>query len=93
VKYRTGEPFDVGRRSDFDIAVVDPALFARAQEFGVPVRRNPARTAPLTDAQLTRLGLRDLVRELSGDTGREVHFMVFPDLEESLRRSGGLRIR
>jgi uncharacterized protein YukE len=93
VKYTTGEPFDVGRRSDFDIAVADPALFARAQELGVPVRRNPARTAPLTDAQLTRLDLRDLVRELSGSTGREVHFMVFSDLEESLRRSGGLKIR
>ena len=48
VKFTTGEPFDVGRRSDFDIAVVDPALFARAQELGIRVRRSPPRTVPLT---------------------------------------------
>jgi uncharacterized protein YukE len=93
VRYTTGEPFDVGRRSDFDVAVVDPALFARAQELGIGVRRNPPRTVPLTDAQLTRLGLRELVDELSGPAGREVHFMVFRDLDESLRRSGGVKIR
>jgi uncharacterized protein YukE len=93
VKYTTGQPFDAGRRSDFDIAVVDPTLFGRAQELGVSLRRNPPRTAPLTDAQLTRLGLRDLVRGLSAGAGREVHLMVFRDLEESLHRSGGLRIR
>jgi uncharacterized protein YukE len=93
VKFTTREPFDVGRRSDFDIAVADPVLFARAQELGIGVRRNPPRTVPLTDAQLTRLGLRELVDELSGTAGREVHFMVFRDLEESLRRSGGVKIR
>src|SRR4051812_3415823 len=93
VKYTTREPFDVGRRSDFDIAVVDPALFARAQELGLTVRRSPPRTAPLTDAQLTRLGLQDLVDELARTAGREIHFMVFRDLEESFRRSGGLRIK
>ncbi|HYJ74108.1 MAG TPA: hypothetical protein VEV65_00835, partial [Kineosporiaceae bacterium] len=92
-KYTTGQPFDVGRRSDFDLAVVDPSLFARARELGVPVRRNPPRTAPLSDAQLARLGLGRLVNELSASAGREVHLMVFRDLEESLARSGGLRIR
>ena len=93
VKYTTGEPFDIGRRSDFDIAVVDPALFDRAKELGLSMRRNPPRTPPLSDAQLERLGLGDLVREWSAGAGREVHLMVFRDVDESLRRSGGLRIR
>ena len=93
VKFTTGAPFDLGRRSDFDIAVVDPGLFERAREAGVATRRNPPRTAPLTDVQLGSLGLRELVADLSRSAGREVHVMVFRDLEESLQRSGGLRIR
>jgi hypothetical protein len=93
VKYTTGEPFDVGRRSDFDIAVVDPRLVDRAEALGVRLRRNPPRTPPLTEAQLERLGLLDLVTELSASSGREVHLMVFRDLQQSLQRSGGLRIR
>jgi uncharacterized protein YukE len=93
VKYTTGEPFDVGRRSDFDIAVVDPTLVDRAEALGVRLRRNPPRTPPLTEAQLERLGLLDLVTELSASSGREVHLMVFRDLQQSLQRSGGLRIR
>jgi hypothetical protein len=93
VKYTTGEPFDVGRRSDFDIALVDPHLFARAEELGMKLRRNPPRTPPLSPQQLHDLGLLGLVTQLSSGVGREVHFMVFRDLEQSLQRAGGLRIR
>jgi hypothetical protein len=93
VKYTTGEAFDVGRRSDFDIALVDPHLFARAEALGMKLRRNPPRTPPLSPRQLEGLGLLDLATRLSKDAGREVHFMVFRDLEHSLQRAGGLRIR
>ena len=83
-----------GRRSDFDIAVVDPALVDRAEALGVPAAPEPTSdAAPLTEAQLERLGLLDLVTELSASAGREVHLMVFRDLQQSLQRSGDLRIR
>ena len=34
--YLSGEPFDVGRRSDYDLAIVSPTLMRRAQEFELP---------------------------------------------------------
>ena len=47
VKYTTGAPFDVGRRSDFDIALASPTLFARAKATGARLRADGVRTGPL----------------------------------------------
>ena len=93
VKYLTGEPFDVGRRSDFDIAVVDPGLFARAEALGVQVRSRGRRTAPLDKSQLDRLGLSDLIGGLSRRSHRDVNIMLYRDLAGALGRAGGLPIR
>src|SRR5919202_5514205 len=38
VKFMTGELFDAGRTSDFDIALAGPSLFARAKALGVQIR-------------------------------------------------------
>ena len=80
VKYTTGKPFDVGRRSDFDIALASPTLFERAEAAGVELRSRRTRTAPLGRANLERLGLFDLARRLSAGVERDVHFMIYPDL-------------
>jgi uncharacterized protein YukE len=93
MKYTTGEPFDLGRRSDFDIALADADLYQRAKSTGVHLRSRPPRTAPLTAKQLGSLGLKDLADLLSGRSNRRVHFMVYRDLESALGRAGGIRIK
>lgn len=62
-------PFDVGRVSDFDIAIASPSALFRAQSVGVQTRSSGVRTGPLTGAQLQRLGLGDLAHTLSRAPG------------------------
>ena len=93
VKYTTGEAFDLGRRSDFDIALASPALFARAKAAGVKLRSgSPSRTAPLKPRDLERLGLLELAGRLSAGMDRDVHFMIYEDLTGAVDRSGGIRL-
>ena len=54
VSYTTGELFDAGRASDFDIALASPSLFQRARALGVEVRGRGIRTAPLKDDELLK---------------------------------------
>jgi uncharacterized protein YukE len=93
VKYTTGAPFDVGRRSDFDIAIADAKLYGEAEAMGVRFRSRPPRTEPLTDKHLRRLGLKDLIDLLSTRSEREVHVMIYRDIESALQRAGGVRMR
>jgi filamentous hemagglutinin len=74
---RTGEFFDVGRRSDLDIALASPALFRRAAEIGVELRGGGTRTEELTYRQLERLGLSTLAEILSKRVDRPVTFMIY----------------
>lgn len=95
VKFTTGVPFDVGRRSDVDLAVADPRLFAAARDTGVPLRKNPPRTRPLDDTAddlLERLGLLELRRELSAERGRKVSFMIFADAGKAMGRSESIEV-
>lgn len=57
--FRTREPFDAGRRSDYDIALVSPTLMQRAVDLGVPLRQGATRTRQLRREELTDFGLRD----------------------------------
>jgi WXG100 family type VII secretion target len=93
VKYTTGEPFDVGRRSDFDLAIVDEKLFARLAATGVRIRRNPERTGPLQEDALTSAGLLALRTALSQRADRKVAFMIYRDLGSALDRAGGIVVR
>jgi filamentous hemagglutinin len=93
VKYTTGAPFDVGRRSDFDIALASPTLFVRAKAAGVKLRSSgPSRTAPLKPRDLERLGLLELAERLSAGVDRDVHFMVYEHFAGAIDRSGGIRL-
>ena len=77
VSHQQGLAFDLGRVSDFDLAVADPALFGRAAAEGVPLRTGGTRTVKLGPALLRRYGLLDLKRELDLLAGRDVSFMVY----------------
>jgi RHS repeat-associated protein len=88
VQYKTGGAFDVGRTSDFDIALVGSTLLAKAKELGVELRSKGTRTEPLMDPKMLRaLGLDKLTQRLSQQAGRPVRFMIY-ESEEALRERG-----
>ncbi len=84
-KYETGEIFDVGRRSDYDLAIVSPSLMRRARELGVEMRGGGMRTAKLRKIQIEQLGLKDFVRELNGQSRRKIGTMIYQS-REALKR-------
>ncbi len=49
--FRTGAGFDVGRVSDFDIALSSPQLLSQADALGIGLRSGGTRTGPLTAAR------------------------------------------
>ena len=75
----TGEPFDIGRISDYDVAIVSSTLHARAVDQKIPLGEGP-----LSPQQLRDLGLGDLHDAAQAasrtHTGilHEVHFKIFP---------------
>jgi filamentous hemagglutinin len=75
----TGEPFDVGRISDYDVAIASDRLHARAQELGIELGQGA-----LTRAQIRALGLESLYNAAQAAALRQtgiahpVHFKVYP---------------
>lgn len=85
--FRTGGAFDVGRVSDFDVALTSPSMLAKAKALGIPLREGGTRTGPLTAADLEKLGLRTLASKLSKEAGREVNFMIFSSSDAAMNRA------
>ena len=83
--HRTGKPFEVDRRSDFDIALAGRHLFDRARSLGLKIK-NGERIGPVSPQILEILGLSDLVHQVSDLAGRPVNFMLFDSVESALRR-------
>jgi hypothetical protein len=81
--YKTGALFDVGRKSDFDVALVDRGLWSRAGQAKVKLNSS-TRTAPLGYNDLKKLGLDKLARQLSQQARRRVKFMLY-ESEDALR--------
>ncbi|WP_052710669.1 RHS repeat-associated core domain-containing protein [Pseudofrankia sp. DC12] len=84
--FRTGEPFDGGRVSDYDIALGGEDIFEAARSAGVGLRGGGIRTGPLKGGSLARLGLADLQDELTSLAGRPVNFMIGGALSETRLR-------
>ena len=85
--FRTGEAFDVGRTSDFDVALSGSDLLERAEELGIGLRSGGTRTGPLEYEELAELGLDELADSLSEQAGREVNFMIFENATDAINRS------
>jgi uncharacterized protein YukE len=82
VSYRGGLPFDVGRISDWDLAVVDATALQRAVARGLRPAGGGTRTAPLRDlSHYASVGVDDLTRELVGLGRRPVQWMIYRDLD------------
>jgi filamentous hemagglutinin len=90
-----GSPFDAGRVSDFDVAVVSKTPFDEAKSQGIPVRASGAephgedRTSfALTPDQAAALGVADLAlpRTWPQAEGRNVNVMVFATREAAIAK-------
>lgn len=85
--YRTGQAFDVGRTSDFDIALASPELLRKAESLGIGLRSGGSRTGPLGTRDLRALGLNDLASQLSKQSGRDVNFMIYGSTPSATSRA------
>ena len=92
VKYTTGEPFDVGRVSDYDIALADATMLDDASSIGVGLRGRGTRTGPLLSPELRDLGLRSLRNELRDQAGRKVSFMVYESADSATSRGPSIMV-
>jgi len=88
--FKTGQEFDVGRVSDFDIALASPDLLQRAQSLGIGLRSGGTRTGPLSERDLQVLGLDSLASKLSAQAGRDVNFMIYGSATTATGRAPSL---
>ena len=77
-------PFDVGRVSDLDVAVTGRQLLDDAEAAGIQMRSRGMRTAPVPHRVQRALGVADLLKDLTVDTGRPVKIMVYGNLPQAL---------
>jgi hypothetical protein len=90
--YRTGEAFDVGRRSDYDLALVSRTLMRRAEELGIELRGQGNRTGPLNEEELGKLGLDGVASQLGVRAGRDVGIAIYRSREALEGRGPNLRL-
>ena len=77
VSHDTGIPFDVGRTSDYDIALANKDLYDKAEAMGLA---KGGKSRPIDSNKLAeQLGLGDARSKLSRMSGRDVNFMIFED--------------
>ncbi|MDB5616721.1 SpvB/TcaC N-terminal domain-containing protein [Tardiphaga sp.] len=82
----TGQLFDIGRVSDFDIGIVSPTLLERAKAAGAFLRHSGASTGPLSAEVIEKLGLTKLRESLVRlAEGREVNFRIFSEDSQARR--------
>jgi RHS repeat-associated protein len=86
------DPFDIGRLSDFDVALAGADIFAQAKSLGIPLRQGGSRTGPLLQDNLRALGLYDLQQQLTRDAGRDVNFMIYRDPAAAASRSPSVEV-
>lgn len=87
-----GSPFDEGRVSDYDIAITGDSVNQAARDNGVEFRGDQVSTGPLSERDLERLGLDDMVESASAETQRVVHIMIFRTIEEAADRKPTIKV-
>ncbi len=93
ISWRTGDLFDLGRVSDWDIAIESPKLLQRAKELKIKLRSGQTRTPsmdlkfPYNKNLLTKMDLLPIAEKLSQQMGREVGFMIYQS-EEAIAKRG-----
>ena len=82
----------MGRRSDYDLAVVSERLIQQAEQIGIPILARGGRTVALKPEQATALGLNNVVDALSLSQGREVTIMIYRTEADLVARGPHLRL-
>jgi hypothetical protein len=78
--------FDVGRDSDYDVAIASPTLWQRAPEAGVKLRGN--HSEPLAAEQIKALGLDAAFAQANLLARREVNFMLYENEAQAHQHEG-----
>ncbi|WP_238393741.1 hypothetical protein [Serratia sp. 3ACOL1] len=92
VSFSTGKPFDLGRISDFDVAISQPDLYKKAESLGIG---KGGRTGPIDmgSDMAKELGIDDTLQKLSRMSGnRPVNVMIFSSPENIKLKGKGIRI-
>ncbi|WP_223881728.1 hypothetical protein [Affinibrenneria salicis] len=91
VSFSTKVPFDVGRVSDFDVAISHSELYKRAEGLGLA---KGGRTEPIDmgSKAARQLGIDDTLQKLSRMSGRPVNAMIFESTDAVKAKSKGIRI-
>jgi len=87
--YSTGALFDVGRVSDFDVAIVNPELLKKAEELGI-AKYGSGKSFPLDigNSLIARvLGLDKLQEKISAFMGRDVNMRIFDSVDSAKKAS------
>jgi len=91
--YRTGEAFDVGRRSDYDFAIISSRLLERAKELGITMTRNGERTLEkLSDRRLRAIGLDEVMTRMRYLSRKESSIMIYRDASSVEKRGPSVRL-
>ncbi len=90
--FRTGEGFDQGRTSDYDVALGGSELFDAARSAGIGLRSGGTRTGPLGAVDVEGLGLTGVREELMEMMGRKVEFMIYRDIADAFARSPSMGV-
>ena len=91
--HKTGKAFDHGRKSDFDIALVNDDLYLKGLDANYRTKTEPNRMGPLSKEELEELGLLEVQNKMSQVAGRPVSFMLFESVEDALRRPSIMVVR
>ena len=78
-----GEPFDLGRVSDLDVAIAGDRMLADAAE-RIKLWSKGMRTPPVSPKLQRQLGVDELLAVLSADLDRPVHIMIYRSLDEAI---------
>lgn len=80
--------FDVGRDSDYDVAIASPALWGLALEPGSGVKIRGDHSEPLTADGLAALNLTAAHAAANFNARREVNFMLYEDVAHATQHEG-----
>ena len=78
-----GQPFDLGRVSDLDVAIASDRLLADAAE-RIKLWSKGMRTPPVSPKLQRQLGVDEVLAALSTDLDRPVHIMIYRSLDEAI---------
>jgi hypothetical protein len=91
---REGQPFDLNRVSDYDLAIASKTLFGKAKSIGVQIRGGGTRTQPLdpenNPSQLKSLGLYDTLVKLNDLSGRDCSIMIYDSVDPITSRGDAM---